>query len=87
MGLNETQFFINKQVAYIGKVTFVDTPENSPLGAIEVFIQVDNIPPRLYEENEEESPIEAFIDAFTPKWEWIREEKNKQRQKKRKRSE
>lgn len=40
---NSTFFYLNKQVAYVGKLNFCDEEGESPLGPIRVEIEYDNI--------------------------------------------
>ena len=56
MKVNETIFFLNKQVAFINKVNFSSINE-SPLGPIVVTIESQN--------------MELFIDTYFPKFEWF----------------
>jgi predicted RNA binding protein with dsRBD fold (UPF0201 family) len=41
VGANSTRFSLNKQVAYVGKISFLE--ERAPLGGIEVTIEDDDI--------------------------------------------
>jgi len=41
VGANSTSFSLNKQVAYVGKISFLE--EQAPLGGIEVTIEDDDI--------------------------------------------
>ncbi|MHA1126298.1 MAG: RNA-binding domain-containing protein [Candidatus Heimdallarchaeota archaeon] len=49
---NSTRFFINKQVAFVGKINFCDEEGESPLGPIRIEIEYKN--------------IERLIDWLTP---------------------
>jgi predicted RNA binding protein with dsRBD fold (UPF0201 family) len=40
---NSTYFYVNKQVAFIGKINFCDEEGESPLGPIRVEIEYNNI--------------------------------------------
>ena len=41
-GEREIEFELNKQVAYVGKISFCTTPEESPLGSIKFRIETEN---------------------------------------------
>lgn len=59
--VNETIFFINKQIAYINKVNFCEKNE-SPLGPISISIKTKD--------------LQLLIDSYFPKYEWFTGKKN-----------
>ena len=59
----ETNFFLNKQIAYINKVNFCSKNE-SPLGPISISIACSN--------------LDLLIDTFFPKFEWFTSKEKKE---------
>ncbi len=60
---NTTRFLLNKQAAYVGKINFCETEEESPMGPLFVVLSSEQ--------------INELLDRIVPKWEWLRAEREK----------
>lgn len=58
---NTTRFLLNKQTAYVGKINFCETEEESPMGPLFVVLSSEQ--------------ISELLDRIVPKWEWLRAER------------
>jgi predicted RNA binding protein with dsRBD fold (UPF0201 family) len=58
---NTTRFLLNKQAAYVGKINFCETEEESPMGPLFVVLSSEQ--------------INELLDRIVPKWEWLRTER------------
>ena len=58
---NTTRFLLNKQAAYVGKINFCETEEESPMGPLFVVLSSEQ--------------ISELLDRIVPKWEWLRAER------------
>ncbi|MHA2369327.1 MAG: RNA-binding domain-containing protein [Candidatus Hodarchaeales archaeon] len=55
---NTTRFLLNKQAAYVGKINFCETEEESPMGPLFVVLSSEQ--------------INELLDRIVPKWDWLR---------------
>ncbi|MFX0114891.1 MAG: RNA-binding domain-containing protein [Candidatus Hodarchaeota archaeon] len=56
-----TRFLLNKQAAYVGKINFCESEEESPMGPLFVVLSSEQ--------------IDELLDRIFPKWEWLRGER------------
>ena len=57
---NSARFLLNKQAAFVNKVNFCETEEESPMGPLFVVITSNR--------------IKDLLDIIVPKWEWLQKQ-------------
>lgn len=55
------RFLLNKQAAFVGKINFCETEEESPMGPLFVVLSSER--------------LDDLLDQVIPRWEWLRAER------------